>query len=358
MKKRIVILSAFLSPHRSGAEAMVEEVALCLRDTYDITIITSLSDSRLPKGLARHDVVQGITVLRVGIGLGFDKFLFPLLGPLAARSCKPHIVHAVLESYAGLALVLCRYLVPSAKRMLTLQSTNTSLLLGLMHRSAHKITAISSVLIRRAHTLGRHDVELIPNGIPLKAIQETCRFHEKIPGRILSLCRLESMKGVDTLISAFGILVQSVDSKVHLRIVGDGSLRPVLEQQVESLNLHERVEFVGKVSPSAAYDEFAQAEVFCGLSRSEAFGNVFLEAQAAGCAVVATKVGGISDIVADGLNGLLVPSDDVQAAAASLKRVLTDQSLREMLSSSAKQGKEEYDWSVIARKYAAVYESF
>ncbi|HRH93059.1 MAG TPA: glycosyltransferase family 4 protein [Candidatus Peribacteria bacterium] len=357
MKKRIVILSAFLSPHRSGAEAMVEEVSARLKDDEDITIVTCLSDARLPKGLPRKDMVGGVAVVRTGWGLGFDKYLFPILGPLAARKLKPQIVHAVLESYAGLALVFCRFLVPSARRMLTLQSTNTSLLLGVMHRAAHKVTAISSALIRRAETLGRNDVELIPNGVPLKTIRDACAFHKKIPGRVLSLSRLEPMKGVETLIAAFAAVLPDVPTNTHLRIVGDGSSRAGLEHQVRVLGIQDRVTFTGRVAPSAAYDEFAQAEVFGGLSRSEAFGNVFVEAQAAGCAVVATNVGGIPDIVTDQVNGLLVPPDDVIAAAAAFKRVLTDTVLRQTLSSSARQDKDRYDWSIIAKKYATVYDA-
>lgn len=357
MKKRIVLLSAFLSPHRSGAEAMVEEVSARLKDTYDITIVTCVSDARLPKGLPRRDMVGGVSVVRVGFGLGFDKYLFPILGPLAARKLKPGIVHAVLESYAGLALVFCRLFVPSAKRMLTLQSTNTSLLLGTMHAAAHKITAISSALIRRAEKLGRTDVELIPNGIPLQMIRDACAFHRKVPGRVLSLSRLEPMKGIETLIAAFAAALSDAPAGTHLRIVGDGSSRSALEHQVRVLGIQERVTFVGRVAPAAAYDEFAQAEVFGGLSRSEAFGNVFVEAQAAGCAVVATNVGGIPDIVTNDVNGLLVPPDDVIAAAAALKRVLADAVLRQTLSSSAKQDKDRYDWGVIAGKYAKVYET-
>ncbi len=357
MKKRIVILSAFLTPHRSGAEAMVEEVSTLLKDDYELTIVTSLSDARLPKGLKRRDMVGGVRVVRVGWGLGFDKYLFPVLGPLAARAQKPHIIHAVLESYAGLALVLCRFLAPGAKRMLTLQSTNTSMLLGPMHDAAHRVTAISSALVRRAELLGRHDAELIPNGIPLGLLAEARTFHPKVPGRVLSLCRLEPMKGIDTLLDAFAAALPEAPAATHLRIVGDGSLRAALEAQVGRLGIGERVHFTGPVPPKAAYDEFAQAEIFCGLSRSEAFGNVFVEAQAAGCAVLASDAGGIPDIITDQVNGLLVPADDIPAAATALKKLLGDRELRERLAASALQDKERYDWNVIAGKYAAVYEA-
>ena len=351
MKKRIVLLSAFLSPHRSGAEAMVEEVAARLPEDFEVTIVTGRYASSLPKRV----VMGRATVLRVGIGLPVDKYLFPFLAPMAARGLHPQIVHAVLESYAGLALVFCRLLVPRAKRVLTLQSTNTSLLLGPMHRVAHRITAISSVLVKRAAGFGRTDVTLIPNGIDSAAIGEACAFHPKDSGRVLFVGRLESMKGVDTLLKAFAKAITGLSPDIHLRIVGDGSLQTSLKKLSSELEIDHRVTFAGRVSHIAVFDEYARAEIFCGLSRSEALGNVFLEAQAAGCAVLATDTGGIPDIVQDGVSGILVPVDDVEAAAKSLRSLLQDVPLRARLARDGKKNAERYDWNAIVKQYVAVY---
>ncbi len=352
----IVILSAFLSPYRSGAEAMVEEVSIRLGDRYAITIITGRYDRSLPK----ETVLDGkVRVIRVGFGMKIDKYLFPLLAALEVRKRCPSIVHAVLESYAGMALVLCRYVCPRSKRVLTLQSTNTSLLLGAMHRNAQSMTAISRALVERARRYGRTDVTLIPNGIPRARIQEACRFHHHVEGRVLFVGRLEQMKGVDTLIQAFTIVCAhpTMPSNVHLRIVGQGSHRETLERQTKELGVSDRITFAGYVPSADIYDEYAQAEIFCGLSRSEAMGNVFLEASAAGCAVLATRVGGIPEIIEDQRTGLLVEPDDAAAAAAALKRLLTDADLRMRLSEAATRDKQRYDWGVIAEEYVKIYES-
>ena len=142
MRRRIIIFSTFATPFRSGAEACAEEVPLALSDRYDFTIVTAWLDRSLPK----LDQYQGsIPVVRVGFGHAFDKWLFPFLAPLVARSLKPDIIHAVLESYAGLAMIFARWLT-SAKTILTCQSTNTAFLIPWMHRSAHHITVISWVL--------------------------------------------------------------------------------------------------------------------------------------------------------------------------------------------------------------------
>ncbi len=352
MKKKIVYLSAFLSPLRSGAEAMVEEVAVRLPDDMDVIIVTG----RYKRSWKRDDVLgKRVRVLRVGVGSSFDKYLFPFLAPFAVLRLRPDIIHAVLESYAGLALILCRFLIPRAKRILTLQSTNTGFLLGPIHRSAQIITAISKFLQDRAKTFGRTDVTLIPNGIDLTAIRESCSFHAKDSGRILFVGRLEQMKGVDTMLHAFSKAIKGLDPAIHLRIVGSGSLLKMLQNLARDLDIDHRVTFAGHVYGRAVFDEYAQAEIFCALSRSEALGNVFLEAQASRCCVLSTKVGGIPEIIEDGVSGKLVAPDDIDAAASALRELLRDPALRARLSSEAKRNAEQYDWTPIAARYAALY---
>ncbi len=352
--KKLVVLSAFLSPFRSGAEAMVEEVFPRLSGRFDITIITCRLKRSLPKrgGLGSGKEVK---VVRVGFGFSFDKYLFPVLAPVRVLFLKPDLIHAVLESYAGAALVLCRFLLPRTKRVLTLQSTNTSFLLDPIHRSASVITAISRTLQERAKKYGWEDVILIPNGIDFKSIREAGKNHSKIPGRVLFVGRLEQMKGVDVLLSAFARIYREFPDS-RLRIVGEGSLLGQLQAKSRSLNMTDRVVFTGRIAGKELFKEYAQAEIFCGLSRSEALGNVFLEAQAAGCAVVATRTGGIMDIVENGKNGLLALPDDVAGAAGALSKLLADRELREKLAANAREGKENYDWSKIAGDYAKVLE--
>jgi len=360
--KKVVILSAFLSPLRSGAEACAEEVALELSDKYDITIVTA----RMHRDLPREDLLGGkVPVVRIGLGFGFDKWLFPFLAPFSVRACvgaprcgaqdndDPAIIHAILETFAGLALHLCKLIVPKLKRILTMQTTNRSFLKGMVVRSPDKVTAISEALVKIAEELGRNDVIKISNGLHLGQIPVT----EKERGRIVFVGRLEKMKGIDTLLTAFAKL-KMYNVQCTIRVVGDGSERSRLEQLAIDLGIVEHVTFTGFLPVPDVYKEFAKAEIFCGLSRSEALGNVFLEAQAAGCAVIGTTVGGIPDIIKDGETGLLVSSDDADAAADALKKLLEDTSLLQKLAEEGKKNAQNYDWSKIAKEYESVYESF
>ncbi len=350
--KKIVILSAFVTPFRSGAEACAEEVSAHLKDEFDITIVAA----RMRRDLPYIDHLEsGVKVWRVGLGFTIDKWLYPFLAPRVVKALKPDIVHAVLETFAGFALKRCRV---SAQKILTLQTTNTSFLKSEIIKAADRVTAISSVLVERARQEGK-DAVLIPNGIRLDLINASLSRKPKIDGRILFVGRLEPMKGVDTLLTAFAKLLASSFqlSGISLRIVGDGSERSRLEKLAKDLHITDHITFVGRLSPEKVADEFAQASIFCGLSRSEALGNVFLEAQAAGCAVIGTTVGGIPDIVKDGQTGFLVQPDDVSGAMGTIKLLLEDEHLRGTLAHNGQKHAQNYDWGVIAERYKEIYDT-
>ncbi|MBM3230713.1 glycosyltransferase family 4 protein [Candidatus Peregrinibacteria bacterium] len=347
MKKKVVILSAFLTPFRSGAEACAEEVPLILSEEYDFVIITS----RMRRSLPKRDMLQGkIPVIRVGIGIArVDKWLYPFLASLEARKHKPDIVHAILETFAGLGLLLCKFTVPSAKRILTCQTTNRSFFKGTIVRSAETVTAISNHLADIVRKLGRGDVVIIPNGIHVKQFAEATRTYTKVPGRILSVGRLEKMKGVDLLLKAFAKLN---DSSATLRIVGNGTQRAVLTALAKELGIHDRTTFVGHVPPADLYREYAEADVFCGFSRSEALGNVFIEAMAAECVVLASDIGGIKEIVPQESRITLDSSPEIVASRLQ-ECFMKDESARSTIRQSMMHN---FNWSVIAPQYAALYD--
>jgi len=356
VKPRVILLSTFLTPFRSGAEACAEEIALRLCDRFDITIVTA----RLQKDAPKRETLQGkVPVLRIGFGSPVDKWLYPFLAPCTCRGIArysagggPLLLHAILETFAGLALVFCRVLLPSGKRILTLQTLNRSFLKGPIIRSAEHVTAISEALRKIAKKKGKEAL-LIPNGLDLSLVPNI----PKVPGRLLFVGRLEKMKRVDLLLKIFKEIRAELPSGVHLRIVGDGSEREHLQVLATTLGLTDRVTFVGKLSPEGVYKEYAEAEIFCSLPKTEALGNVFLEAQACGCAILATRTGGIPDIVKDGVTGLLTDIHDFSGQLKGLRRLIKDDAFRKTLAEAGRMHAKNYDWSSIAMAYRKLYES-
>ncbi len=139
-------------------------------------------------------------------------------------------------------------------------------------------------------------------------------------------------KGQDVLIRAFALL--SPARNVHLLIVSDGPERANLERLAAELGLQARVQFLGYYDDLAGV--YAASNILALASRGDAFGLVLAEAGYHGLPVVATVVGGIPEVVEDGVTGLLVPPDDPPALAAALGRLIDDRGYRERLGHAGK----------------------
>jgi glycosyltransferase involved in cell wall biosynthesis len=155
------------------------------------------------------------------------------------------------------------------------------------------------------------------------------------PTGVLFVGRLVEKKGCEYLIRAMAE-VQRAHPDASLTVVGDGPLRPALEQEAARLGVD--VQFLGILPPDAVKLELRRASVFCVPSVEatngdcEGLGMVFIEAAAMGVPVVSTRHGGIPEAVSDGNTGLLVPEKDVLSLAAALERTLRDVSFRQQLS--------------------------
>jgi starch synthase len=151
---------------------------------------------------------------------------------------------------------------------------------------------------------------------------------------LLSIAAFNRKKALDVLLIAFGS-VKDVDTSLRLVVVGDGPLRTDLEHLAERLTIRDRIAFVGLKGRAEIAKLLHGCEVFVLPSRSEPFGIVILEAMACGKPVVASAVGGIPEIIEDGITGILVEPDNPIALAKALRALLTDSSLQRSICKKA-----------------------
>ena len=170
------------------------------------------------------------------------------------------------------------------------------------------------------------DVSALPAGRPGAA--------QRI--EIVSVGRLAAPKDFSTLLAALALLQRG---RARLTVLGDGPQRPLLEQQVAELGLVDDVVLAGEVAD--VRPSLDQADVFVLSSTSEGMPISVLEAMAAGLPVVASAVGGLHEVVADGATGFLVPASQPEALAESLGRLVEDAQLRARLGAAGRQRAED-----------------
>lgn len=365
-KPTIAILSAFYAPWESGAERFAREVAENLGGKYHFVVFTA----RNSKKVARKENIRAYEVRRLGFGCFLDKWFFPILAPVAAARLKPDLVHAVMESYAGMALTLFRLLRRRTPAILTLQSGDLddrkkqrkipNLLWKLIHLAPTHLTAISHYLAERAKRLGvaEERISIIPNGVDLEELRPLIgRPFERVPHRIVCVGRLSWEKGQQFLISALP-LIRKEFSDAHIVFVGGGADEEKLRKLTHSLDLDNFVFFRGKLPHLRAMSEAVKGSVFVGPSLAEGLGIVFLEAQALGIPVIGSYAGGIPDIVENEVTGLLVPPKDSQAIAEAVKKIFGNAEFAMKLTQTAKERISKFSWSNIADSVSSLYDRY
>ena len=220
---------------------------------------------------------------------------------------------------------------------------------------------ITAAAATRDHGVPPHKVRVIRGGVELpKSFTKAERRRRRealgaTDDHFLIGCvgNFRAMKRQDLLIDAFANLIAE-HHQLRLVLVGDGDLRPQIEQQVKRHGLQGQVLLTGSATDlPPLYDAF---DLFVQASNSEALPNVLLEASAAALPIVATAAGGSGELVRDGESGLLVPVDDLDDLVSAMRRAITDAGLRRRMGAAARAVIErDYGMDRFAREYADLY---
>ena len=235
-----------------------------------------------------------------------------LLGTLAARLARVPV-----------ALV--------SKRSLDVYGATERTVCRVANGLADRVTANAEAVRRHVHRFEGCPLEkiaVLPNGVDSRRVtDESGRASRPLrdageSGPVVgTLGRLSTKKGQIDLIDAAAVVVSRVP-EARFVLVGDGPLRPELEQRVTALGLDKRVRFLGSVTEGARL--LGQMDLFVLPSHMEGMPNALIEAMAAGRPTVATDAGGNAEVVADGETGLIVPPRNPARLADAILTLLKD----------------------------------
>ena len=210
--------------------------------------------------------------------------------------------------------------------------------------------APSKYMQNAARTDGLSPIVHLPNFIELGPFHEVRNKHD-----LLYVGRLERIKGVEFLIKAMPLIVKKFP-QTTLTIVGDGRDRIDLSNLTANLQLEKHVRFVGWVENKDldTYYERASVSIVPSICE-EVFGIVILEAMSAGRPVIGSRVGGIPEIIEEGVNGYLVEPENAEQIAEKVIKIFTDGNLEE-LGLNARKRAEEFNIEKYVEELVKVYE--
>lgn len=223
----------------------------------------------------------------------------------------------------------------------------------LYRRAAGLIVQTENVVTWASEILSPDRVHVLPNPLAIDPPALDSSGHAEVhdPFRITAVGRMVHQKGFDLLLDAVAHI--PADIRWTLEILGEGPLRPELERQIDRLGLRDRVAMPGsRVDLASAYEH---ADAFVLPSRYEGFPNALVEAMAHGVAVITADCpSGPSEIVDDGVNGLLVSSESPRDITAAIERLVADDALRRRLGQAAREVRTRFAAVSVADRWLTV----
>ncbi len=232
-------------------------------------------------------------------------------------------------------------------------------------------TKVQEEKLEQLYGFAPDNVVVIPPGVDVHSFRPPKAGQEKVktdlPDRyVFCLSRIDANKGHDLLLQAFDIVRKKMPD-VHL-VIGGGSPQPqgtelevrtTMERIIAEKDMRGQVHIVGYVPDELIVVHYQQEELFALPSIFEPFGMTALEAMACGRPVVASKFGGIRNVITSGENGLLVDPQNAEEFAGAMIKLLEERDFSDRMAEAGRQTiQEQYSWEAIAQRHIAFYDKF
>lgn len=366
MRMRVLLYSSTSRQDPGGVHAVYTRLAASLR-RRDHAVTEGWSapgggstDNELIQPLPRLTNSDGSVDVRQA---GRAVFALGRLVRGVAR-CRPHIVNIHFVRHDAIYFLLLRplfrykvVLTAHGSDIMAPQKQSAPLLPYLFPR-ADAVTVVNTSLAERIRDYPGVDarrVHVIPNSVDFE-YWGRCAVTPLRNGRapvVITVGRLEHVKGHDVLIRAMAVLRQRIPD-ASLVIVGGGKARAELEQLAVEQGVQRATTFAGALVPDEVRNLLHRADVFALPSRSEGMPLALLEAMAAGVPPVASRVGGVTDVI-EGTSGLLVAPDEPIALADALARVVTNAELAHELSDGARSRASAFSNTAVDEAYSRLF---
>lgn len=283
------------------------------------------------------------------------------------KEFKPNIVHAHYASSYGLLGALSGFhpFILSVWGSDVFDFPNISFLHKAVIKynlaKADKILSTSKVMAIETNKYTDKEVIVTPFGIDLdkfKPVKVNSLFNKNdiVIGTVKTL---EEKYGIEYLIKAFAIVKDKHKYlPLKLLIVGAGSLSMVLKKLTYDLGIEKDTIFTGKIAHELVpiYDNMLSVSV--SVSNSESFGVAVIEASACGKPVVVSDVGGLPEVVKDGITGIVVPPRNPQKTAEAIEKLVLDVKLRKKMGEAGRKRVDKlYDWNKNVEQMIEIYKT-
>lgn len=365
---RICQLNPYYFPYAGGIERRIHELGKRMARRHEVFVLTS----QMP-GTPAEETVDGIQIRRLPSRYLFRKYWNPPVVKTprvleAMRRIRPDVVdyhYRWAPAYARAFLGAAEF----SRLVFTYHNTfgeGTGLLrwASLINdrwtkrfiQRSDRIVAISQFihddLVRRGFS--EHRLRVVPNGIDVAELERESRDGhqpEGIPeGSLVAVGRLVPTKGFDLLVR----VLPNLPSEVHLVICGQGPERERLERLARDLGVTDRLHLPGWVREADKLHLLRQSLAYVHPARFESFGMSVIEAMAMSAPIVASRVGGLPEVVGDA--GLLVAPGRVDELAAAIRQLREDEPFRRDLRQRSQARARQLTWDAASKQLERLYD--